>query len=381
MEAPLSHISAARFWLAYGLPEIPHVVARIPLPSSGALRPATLGDVGKGSGASSSDSGGGFKAPSTSSIKAAKSLGFLGERLHYAVDDPDERRTRGGIIMHSFRRGFPDGSILRLANGMTVCSPELTFVQMGSLLPPIHLACFGMCLCGIFAVSPSTGSESLQSGGERGFLHRLPRRRTLVEKARIVAFVESHGNLAGSKNARSALRLMVERSRSPMESATALMLCAPASMGGYALPTPSLNCRIDLPSWLHGSTRSNGRNSFGSTPYAECDFMFVNKDRLLLADYHGGLDHSGEENVNHDSLKVNAFENLGYPYFVITKQQVFELTLLDKLVDQIRTSLHIRFKTTAKDYARKKRALHAQLVDVMRRDLHEMLDSPSREVR
>lgn len=109
--------------------------------------------------------------------------------------------------------------------------------------------------------------------------------------------------------------------------------------------------------------------------------MFVNKDRLLLADYHGGLDHRGEENVNHDSLKVNAFENLGYPYFVITKQQVFELTLLDKLVDQIRTSLHIRFKTTAKDYARKKRALHAQLVDVMRRDLHEMLDSPSREVR
>ena len=103
--------------------------------------------------------------------------------------------------------------------------------------------------------------------------------------------------------------------------------------------------------------------------------MFANEDRLLLADYHGGWDHSGEENVHHDSLKVNAFENLGYPYYVITKQQVFDLALLDKLVDQIRTSLHIRFKTTVKDYIRKKRTLHAQLVDVMRSDLYEMLDS------
>ena len=160
-----------------------------------------------------------------------------------------------------------------------------------------------------------------------------------------------------------------------MESATVLMLCAPACMGGYALPAPSLNCRIDLPSWLHGGAESSGRNSIGSKPYAECDFMFSHEGRLLLADYYGGWDHSGERNVHHDSLRANAFESLGYPYFVITKQQVFDLVLLDKLVGQIRASLHIRFKTTAKDYARRKRALHAQLVDVMRRDLHEMLEA------
>lgn len=381
MEAPLSHISAARFWLAYGLPGVPRAISRIPLPSSGASRSMTLGDDGKGDGASSSGSITGFKAPSASGIKVAKSLGFLGERLHYSVNDPDERRTRDEIIVHSFRRGFPPGSILRLSNGMAICSPELTFVQMGSLLPPIHLACFGMCLCGIFAVSPSTGDESLRGDGEGSPFRRLPERRTLVEKARIAAFVEAHGNVAGSKNAKKALRLMVERSRSPMESATALMLCAPASAGGYALPAPRLNCRIDLPSWLHGGTRSSGRNSFGSKPYAECDFMFSNEGRLLLADYHGGWDHRGEENVHHDSLKVNAFENLGYPYFVITKQQVFDLALFDKLADQIRVSLKIRFRTTAKDYGLKKRTLHAQLVDVMRRDLYTVLESSAKGVR
>ena len=162
-----------------------------------------------------------------------------------------------------------------------------------------------------------------------------------------------------------------------MESATALMLSAPANMGGYALPAPSLNCRIDLPSWLHRGAEFGGRNSIGSKPYAECDFVFSNEGRLLLADYHGGWDHTGEENMHHDSLRANAFESLGYPYFVITKQQVFDLALFDKLVDQIRTSLNIRFRTTVKDYARQKQALHTQLVDVMRRDLYDMLEGSS----
>lgn len=375
MEAPLSHISAARYWLAYGLQGIPRVVARVPLPLSAASRSPMLdgaGGRGKASPACSLD---GFEAPSESAIEFYESLGFLGGRLHFAVNDPDERRTRRGIIVHSFRKGFPSGSVLRLSNGATICSPELTFVQMGSALPPVRLACFGMCLCGIFAVDPSTGSAS-DRGALEGVSHRLPRRDALAEKARIASFVESHRCLVGSGNARKALRLMVERSRSPMESATALMLAAPASMGGYALPMPSLNCRIDLPAWLHGGVGSCGRNSFGSKPYAECDFLFSHGGRTLLADYHGGWAHSGEGNVHHDSLRANAFESLGYPYFVITKQQVFDLVLLDKLVDQIRAALKIRFRTTVKDYDRKKKALHDQLVDVMGRDLYDVLGSP-----
>lgn len=51
MEAPLSHISAERFWLAYGLPGIPRAIARIPLPSSGVPHPPASGDDGRGDGA------------------------------------------------------------------------------------------------------------------------------------------------------------------------------------------------------------------------------------------------------------------------------------------------------------------------------------------
>ena len=255
MEAPLSHISAARYWLAYGVPGIPRVVDRVSLPLSSASSSLMPNDVGSRSKASHTDSSAGFEAPSEGIIEFYESFGFLGGRLHFAVDDPDERRTRRGIIVHSFRKGFPDGSILRLSNGATICSPELTFVQMGSILPPVSLACFGMCLCGIFAIDPSTGG-AFDRGALEDVSHRLPRRDALTEKTRIASFIEAHGRLVGSGNARKALRLMVERSRSPMESATALMLAAPASVGGYALPMPSLNCRIDLPAWLHGGVGS-----------------------------------------------------------------------------------------------------------------------------
>lgn len=421
IDAPLSHCSAARFWLAYGTSDLPRATGRLVFrhgdspyddtahtgnPSPYSHSAIVSGDVVRDSGesfsclesrstsslrVSSSLRASGarrlkpgcasgfdaFGAPSRDAVAKARSLGCMGDILHYTLVNPAKRGKRSGVTVHSCQCGFPDRSVVRLSNGLLVCSPELTFVQMGRVLAPIELACFGMALCGIFGIDYRRSHALHGASASSGVLEGLPARQALTTKVNLRRFVKENGNIAGSKNAWLALRFMLDRSRSPMESITALVLAAPPATGGYGLPSPLLNCRIDLPSWLHGAMGDRGTRFGGSNPYAEADFKFSFQGRTVLLDYHGEWSHSGEANIHHDSLKANMLEQLGYPYLTITKKQVQDLHLLDKLVGQIQSTLGIRFRTKVRDLEQKRRILHGHLLELMSADLFALVDGKS----
>lgn len=244
-----------------------------------------------------------------------------------------------------------------------MCSPELTFVQMATILPIPHLACFGSTLCGIYAKEPLA---SVRSDGVSESRWGLPRRKQLTTIRDIGAFLDSVPGMTGVKKARVALRMVFERSRSPMETVVALLLSAPLCRGGFALPKPILNCRIDLPSWLHGGIGATGMNAWGELPYAECDMAFFHKGKSVYADFHGGWSHQGEFNVHHDSLRSNAFSQLGMPYYVLTKEQVFNIPLLEKFVSQLRSRLGVYVKTTVSDLPKRQHALHREMIRLVR---------------
>lgn len=300
-----------------------------------------------------------FDAPSPRVTENCRKLGFLGDELHFTVSSQRQRRKRKGIVAHSCSKPLPKGSVVTLDNGIAICSPELTFVQMGTVLSVPQLACFGMALCGIYAVDPFHRSLSFpESSGS--CLSGLPRRKQLIAKDRLASFAAENARIEGSRRARAALRLILERSRSPMESVTAIMLSAPVSKGGFALPAPLLNCRVKLPAWLHRGVRTAA--AFNEPdPYAECDFVFSRGKKLVLVDYHGEWSHSGEKNIHHDSLRSNAFADIRLPYFTITKRQFFDLELLEKLAAQIQSRLGIRKRIYVDDPERRRRLLHDEL--------------------
>lgn len=187
-----------------------------------------------------------------------------------------------------------------------------------------------------------------------------------------ISFARQNSNLDGSLRAAAASKLVVDRSRSPMESATALLLSMPLRRGGYALGMPTLNCRVALPRWLHDPLDSRMANG-GRLPFAECDFVFRQGGMTVLVDYHGEWSDSGEINIHHDALRLNAFSSLDCAYFTLTKWQFYDSGLLDKVAAQIGAALGRKPRVWFGDYEPRKRELHRQIAQAVRCGYFESL--------
>ena len=378
MDAPLSHSSAARYWLACGSPDVVGVAGFCAAASS--CHPQAGGAWPSGHPRNRDLPPGSTQwirpildAPSHETVRQALEMQWTGESAHFLVSRQSYRRKRAGVIMHSCSRPLPPRSIVRLENGLCVCSPELTFVQMGTVLSKPLLVWLGMQFCGIHALSPLDDRKSHALRFEdRGLARCIPARSQITTPKNLLAFVESCSDLDGSRKAMSALRYVVERSRSPMESVIALLFSLPARYGGFGLPKPKLNCRVSLPSWLH---QGAVRPTWHQKPFAECDLAFINRSRTVAVDYHGEGFHSAEVNIHHDSLKLNAFEDLHLPYFTLTKRQVFDYDLFEKVAGQIRSSLGLGRDTSIGDARVRRKALHRELVDAIRIGMLNALDS------
>ena len=296
MQASLSHISAAAFWLAYGSPGFTR--ARF-------VREADRPDL-----------------PGRLIAEFVDALRFqpAGSPVSCLVSSQVQRRDSARMRCHSCAVSSPDRSFLLTPQGLSVCAPELTFVHMATLLSQPQLIHFGMMLCGIYAKQPlgiaapsrswegtqfvsmsgsaavrgeqshrgdsiafgrsgtrdsfagesvplrpgadcaapqaigGTLRENVRDGRRAGqastasaMQHRersLHRRRPVSSAHRIAAYISDAARMWGLKRARAAVPFLAEGSASPMESAAYLMLCLPHRMGGYALPRPLLNARV-----------------------------------------------------------------------------------------------------------------------------------------
>ena len=262
MAALLSHNSALKFWLHYGSNGGARSLAAVcgsertsAAGRSFRTRPEVRSRCGKEGAVLPAD------PPCSNAVAAARSLGFFddAERLHFLVGHQADRRNLKGASTHSCDAPLPVSAVISFGDALSVCSPELTFVQMANLLSVEELACLGTTLCGIYAKEPF-GFGGLSFDGKGG---ALPRRDQLTTVRSIEAFIEGTPGLNGVKKARSALRLTLERSRSPMETASAMLLSAPFLRGGFGLPKPVLNCRVDLPEWLHAGIGSREAGAWG----------------------------------------------------------------------------------------------------------------------
>lgn len=386
MTIAISHISAARYWLSYGLPDVPRLLDKSACSDSSPLQSGMEGRSASGIGAQIDSAGltslrgmlcsqsakrlfdlSGCAVPSLELIKEMRAQPFLRteERLHLLVCGQPNRRKVKGVLCHSGDRPLPSGSVLTMRNGLRVCSPSLTFVQMGSLLPVPLLVCFGMALCGIFAV------ESFVNPPECSFEHAelvppqsngLPARTQIMSVDKMARYLESAPHLPGFRRARTALQYVLERSRSPMESVSALMLSMPRRAGGFGLPKPTLNCRVALDSWLHGGVSDRSANLRGALPFAESDMVFSYGDIAVHVDYHGKDYHAGESDLHHDSLKANAYAQKRIPYFILTKQQVSNLALFEKFALQLADSLGWKPRRVIANQAQRRAALHRILL-------------------
>lgn len=391
MKAPFSHTSSAAFWLAYGTPGFPKAVPVDDARFSG-VDAETLRQF-------------------------ASYLRFLpvNHSIDCLVPSQADRRAPWFLSSHSCPSAFRGNSFLRAIRGPAVCRPELTYIQMASLLSLPQVIHVGMMLCGIYAKGPYSDDSS--QGAER----KLFRRKQLVSTADLSAFLQEAHHMRGIGNAKAALPFVVEGSASPMESIALLMLCLPRDMGGWGLPVPCMNAAVyvdgsgeirprkpdvslerektalfaRVPFGNHRSgghyggrtyyeevssgegRRECGNLSFSSDQSAlrfspniarrddagreffECDLVWPEK--RLVVEFHGRSSHGEWDDVAHDLRRGNILAACGIDYRVITSEILDDEELLEEFAAGIAERLEIALLPGTREFGMRQAALRNEL--------------------
>ena len=211
------------------------------------------------------------------------------------------RRTKTHVS-HRCHAPLPSGSLYRLNEDAYVCSPELVFLQLAQTLDLPQLIAYGCEICGMYGFDPSQ---------ERGL-----RKRTvpLTTKAQLIRYVESARGMRGCKRAHEALRYVVERSASPMETATYLLLTLPYRLGGYGIEKLLVNVEIAVPPRLRPLC-----------PKGFCVADFRIAGTRFVCEYLGKYDHSGNDAMQADRGRTAALREMGFEVLELASKQVWNL--------------------------------------------------------
>lgn len=259
--------------------------------------------------------------PRASDVRAVRQeLGFLSEPLHVLVASAAARDRCARVRCHVCSRPLPPGSFVRLGDRLYASSPELCFVQMATVLPFVELVKLGFELCGTYA-------ERLDGAT------RYDRSLLLTSVAALARFVDSAGDIPGVVAARKAVKLLVACSASPRETALTILLCLPLRRGGYGLPSPELNFRIDV---------GRSKRAVTDKGYYLCDLYW--REARIDLEYESDERHTGAERIAEDSMRRDDLAHLGVKVRTMTNRQMVDPVRFDKAARQLASALGVRIR-------------------------------------
>lgn len=162
--------------------------------------------------------------------------------------------------------------------------------------------------------------------------------------------------MQGVAKARRALRHIVEYSASPMETALAMLLCLPASMGGYALPAPRMN---------HGVNPSKRRRFAADSRCYYCDLIWPEAN--LALEYDGFEFHSKQSKVADDAVRKAKLLERGVTAVSLTKGSVRNLIELDRVATVVAKRLGRRLRRGSPAWQAEQHKLHGMLLEFSNR--------------
>ena len=257
---------------------------------------------------------------------ASSVLGALASPLEVMVGRERHRRHTPLMSCRLYSRPLPARAFVRAARNVLVASPELCFVDMSCHLSFEQLVCLGFELCGTY-MPPLPGSEELR---------RRPG--PLTSKADIAAFLGLVCGMRGCEKARRALDYVLEDSASPTETVSAMLLSLPYRLGGFGLPAPQLNVRIDLddkarPISGHGFHRVD---------------LYWRKARFGI-EYDSRSVHARKQAFEADRLRENALKAMGIDEISLTPECLRNDSLLEAQARYVARRIGFRLRNRLSD--------------------------------
>lgn len=228
--------------------------------------------------------------------------------------------------------------LIDLGGGLFIPDPETVFLQMADQLSSCQLACLAFELCGIYESNRMDASTAIDKLAP------------LTTPMKLERSVRSSKHVRGLAKARKILPYIAERSASPMETATYLRLTLPYQMGGFNLPKPLMNTRVDM---------SRGKKHISSMRYCVPDLFWP--DHRLIVEYDSDL-HASPLKIGRDAARKNAMIDMGLDVITVTKMQMYSMDEFNKTALVIGRKLGVRHNPRCKDYEKRQADLVRELL-------------------
>ncbi len=243
--------------------------------------------------------------------------------VHVLVPKDVARWQTDSRIQHQTGEPLPAGSLVRVEPGLLLSSPEHIVLHEAPRLDLLPLVWLISELCSRYAIHPSLGGPLFPA-------------RPLTSLARVAAYLEEavrHGAY-GAKKALRATGLAIEGAASPRELVLALCLTLPRAMGGYAVPKPLLNHRVNADRRIRAMYNRSHFTVDACWPQAR-----------LAVEYDSDSYHLDPVKRAQDNDRRAALEEMGYRVIPISTKQQDGLVLSDNAFQRIAKHLGIKNRT------------------------------------
>lgn len=249
-----------------------------------------------------------------------------GLSIHLMVPEARMRCLPGVFSYHVCTHELPPDSFVDVGGGLRFASPELCFLQMGTLMSIFEQIKFCNALCALH-------SYTIEPDG-RNARREVP----LTTIAKLRAYLLKAEGLPGRAQSLRALDFAIERVASPIENVLEMLLCLPKKMGGYGFPKPIANYHVTL---------SKEAARILGYPNCYCDLCWPDLGRKFDVEYDSDFEHTGSERIAKDARRRNALQMMGYQVNVIGRVQFNDPYGFDNEARAIAKALGVRFvKTT-----------------------------------
>ena len=244
---------------------------------------------------------------------------------------------RPGIVTHRCDVALPPGSLLQVDANTIVCSPELTFVQIAASGNAAATLKIGYELMGLYTLRTDNQQEI------------VPAEQAMTIQS-LTDYLEQLPPTRGRRKAAELLPLLCERSRSPLETDTALMLHLPHIRGGFNTELPLLNYRIEL---------TGQAQSACSRSSIECDLYFP-KARVDVE--CNSTYHNSEQQRRLDDERATALAAMGILVIPVSIPQIEDLDKLEAVARIITRRGGGKYRPRTKGFPVRQSTLHAEIL-------------------
>lgn len=230
--------------------------------------------------------------------------------LHVLAQPKEGRHPTKRIRFHQLAAALPRGTFLEIAPGISVCSPELVFVQMAETLSFGELVALGYELCGCYPLDENRPGALVRA--------------QLATPARLAAFVGRAKRIKGLRKARIAVQFVSAKSASVKETEMGALLMTPMRWGGLGLPPALANEPVALSKEAVRIARGNR---------VVCDLLWP--QARVAVEYDGRAYHTERHQQTRDSRRRDALLADGFDVVSVTSSQIDNVSEFIEIADVI----------------------------------------------